>query len=434
MRRTLLAIAMMAGLTAGACDDSTEGGDTIVQLDSGLDGLGDLGVDTAVPDTALDVPVTPDATADASDTPRSTKDVPARQDTATDVPATPDVTTDQGPTPDAAVDTTPTPDTAVDVTPTDVAVDTTPQPDVAVDTTPQPDVAVDTTPPPDTTVDVPPTPDTTVDVPPTPDTTVDVPPTPDAGTDTSVDEGPPPLGIPYLSHVTGLELLADDKEFHCDANADGKINADDGNINDLLGTLASFGVDANAEIAATVSEGTLILLLDLLGFDGMPTSTAVLDLLIGADIETQPDPTCGVGGKLEAACDWVTSDSSYDELGMPLVSVPVSAVGDGKLVAGPAKISFTIPLTDGLDLDLQIQNGRVLGDISGAFDVTNGRICGQVPKQSIKDALNASCAGPNAPSFCSFIGALDFILTCQQCSVVIAFESVEALSISPPAL
>jgi hypothetical protein len=393
MRRVLLAMVLTASLTAVACDDSTTtGGDVTspdVQSDSvtGGDAAADSVADTAGPDSTGN----PDAASDGVTLPDTATDSTPTPDAATDTPATPDALPDavaDAPTPDA------TPDTVADV--------------------PTPDA----------------TPDTVADVP-TPDAT------PDAVADTTTDTGPDvivPPGPGYYSHVTAVELLENAADYACDGNNDGKIDAKDGDINGLIGTLASFGVDANAELTATVEEGSLVLLLELLGFDGTATSNATLDLLIGADMDEQPDPTCGIGGKLEASCDWVASDSSYDEFGVPKVTVSGTKAGNGKLTAGPANIGFAVPITDGLVLDLDIQNGTIKGDMSGKFSVTNGRICGSVPKQSIKDGLTAACEGPDAPSFCSAIGLLDLILTCTQCSVVIAFESSEALSVSPPLL
>jgi hypothetical protein len=395
LRRVLLAMALSVSLTTVACDDSTTTGGDAGLADVTTDSTtgGDAAADSSVPDTsAPDSTVEPDAVPDGANPP----------DAVADTTVTPDATT-----PDAEAD------AVADGTVSDTVI----VPDVVPDAT-EPDAVADTTP------------DATE-----PDAVADT--TPDTAADTTEDTGPDvivPPGEGYYSHVVAVELIENAAEFGCDGNNDGKVDAADGDINGLIGTLASFGVDANAELAATVSEGSLILLLELLGFNGTATANATLDLLIGDDIEVQPDPSCGVGSKLESKCDWVASDSSYDEFGVPKVTVSGAAAGNGKLSAGPANIGFAVPITDGLVLDLDIQNGTIKGDMSGKFAVTNGRICGSVPKQSIKDGLNAACEGPGAPSFCSAVGFLDLILTCDQCSVVIAFESVEALSVSPPML
>ncbi len=391
MRRVLLAMVLTASLTAVGCDDSTSTGGDVTSPDVTTDSVtgGDAGPDGAGEDASG----------------------------LTDSAVTPDATSDTDPLPDATADTTPPLDGFVDVIP-DAMTDAPMPGDVVADASVG-DTLVDTG------ADVL-LPDTGADVF-VPDTGADT--TPDTGSDVIV-----PPGSGYYSHVTLVELLENAADYACDANNDGKVDGKDGDINGLLGTLASFGVDSNAELAKTVEKGSLVLLLELLGFDGTATSSATLDLLIGDDMDVQPDPTCGVGAKLEAPCDWVASDSSYDEFGVPKVSVSGTVVGNGKLKAGPASIGFAIPITDGLVLDLDIQNGTIKGDMSGEFAMTNGRICGSVPKQSIKDGLTAACAEPDPPSFCSAIGLLDLILTCTQCSVVIAFESSEALSVSPPLL
>lgn len=401
MRRVLLAMVLTASVTAVACDDSTSTGGDVTSPDVTTDSVtaGDVTPDGVGPDSAT----LPDGS--------------GLLDTASDT------TADGAPLPDATIDTTPTPDVVEDVVPLDAIHDAdvdAPFSDATISDVPVIPDAVTDAPMPDATPDT--APDTA------PDVVADT--TPDTSPDVVV---PPAAG--YYSHVIAVELPEKAADYACDGNNDGKIDAADGDINGLLGTLAGFGVDANAELTKTVEKGSLVLLLKILGFDGTATTNAKLELLIGDDMEVQPDPTCGVGANLEASCDWVASDSSYDASGVPKVSVSGAKVGSGKLSAGPASIGFAVPITDGLVLDLDIQNGTIKGDMTGKFDITNGRICGSVPKQSIKDGLTAACAEPDPPSFCDFIGVLDFVLTCEpNCSVVIAFESAEALSVSPPLL
>ncbi len=251
----------------------------------------------------------------------------------------------------------------------------------------------------------------------TPDTS-----TPDTSTpDTSQDIAA--CNITFADEVTRVNVASlpgTMADYQCDSNDDGTIDDADGELNGLLGSLSSF-VDVNAELGASVEDGSLILLAEFAGYAGADATGVTTNLLIGSDISEQPDPTCGVGaGNLDAVCDWDVDPSSYENCA-PVVTVPGCTVSGGELDCGPANFQFSLPL-GGLSLTLDITDGRFKGGLATGAVMTDGRLCGSVPKSAITDAVDAACAVDPPPEFCSFAGAIGLILNCGSddiCTIVL---------------
>lgn len=229
----------------------------------------------------------------------------------------------------------------------------------------------------------------------------------------------------WAVHATSV-LLADQADWICDSNNNRSIDADDGSLNTiLLSNLISGVLDVNGELSDAVADGTLISLMELTDYTG-EDGDVTAKLYVGEDIDSQPDPTCGMAENLEQVCDWHIDPDSFDENCEPLVSVAANVTG-GVLTAGPADFTFTFLLSD-LAFDLSLNSSRILGTIEGN-NLTNGQLCGMVTKQVISDAIDTACNVAQPPALCASAALLPQVLTCDPCGVVLALEGIEASSI-----
>ncbi len=272
--------------------------------------------------------------------------------------------------------------------------------------------------------------------------TTDDPTTDTTGTDTTggtETTGGPVCDLPteysdYSTHFYTLQLVVDPGNYGCDSNGDNTIDKQDGLLNDALVGPASLlklaGQDVNATFAESVEDGSLIFLAEIAGYTGETTKDATINMYIGAPIEEQPDPACGIFEKALDSCEWLIGVSSFDDSCTPLISIPNASITDGALSAGPYPFVFTFDL-GGLPLPLTVDQGKFVGDIDGKFDLTNGRICGVVPQEAIVAAMNAACPGtPDDPALCSFKDLLPLAITCKECSVVLEADGVENTSLA----
>ncbi len=228
-----------------------------------------------------------------------------------------------------------------------------------------------------------------------------------------------------------LALPAQVADFDCDANGDGAVTEDDGNVNALLETAAALGFDANQELATQIAEGKLVLLLELDGYSGGDSSGFDTNLLVGLALTKQPDPTCNdhppAGG-----CQWVVDPDSYPappNACRPYASLADSAVQAGQLSAGPSSLAIPISL-GGAEIDLALTNARLQGAIAGMFSLSQGRLCGQVPKGALIAALDEACTDPEPPDVCASKDLIAAVLTCDPCSVVFEVAAVPVLGMT----
>ena len=238
----------------------------------------------------------------------------------------------------------------------------------------------------------------------------------------------------YGSHVYSIAIVEDPGGYGCDSNGDGKVDKDDGLLNDALVGPASLlklaGQDINGTFAASVEDGSLIFLAELAGYDGTDTEDATVSMYVGSDIEGQPDPECGIFENADANCDWYIGESSFDDNCETLVSVPGASVKGGELSAGPSPFTFTFDIA-GVALPLEVQQGKILGTISGKFDIADGRICGVVPQEALIGALDAACPGtPEDPELCQYKDLVPLAITCKECSVVLELDAAEVKSLA----
>ena len=209
------------------------------------------------------------------------------------------------------------------------------------------------------------------------------------------------------AHVTSMQYASpnDPVGLDCDSNGDGTLDAKDVSLNKAYGALT------NGTLAKAIQEYKVIYLLEL---DPFPAKNTTATLLLGSTMATQPEPTCHDIGDPATLCPWSVDPASFGSDCKPLATWSVAEVIDGKLDTTPQDIFFN---EGAQGLGLPVKGARLRGDVSGAMTLTNGRLCGTVSKQSIKDACAASpqCA-PLAP-------LITGLFTCDPCGVVLTLEA-----------
>ena len=182
---------------------------------------------------------------------------------------------------------------------------------------------------------------------------------------------------------------------------------DDG-LGPLLGTLAGFGVDGNAELdKLTSDEGPTALLFDF----GNVTSMA----------DQGPFPVAGYFGVLEGTPPALAvSTASFDADGQPWFLLQNGSLSDGQVAAGPS--SAFLPLGsayDGLPLTFPLEHARLTATLQSATDAgvdfTGGVLSGLLFKADLDHMLYAArvyCAtSPDAPpDMCGYIQMADMPL------------------------
>jgi len=138
----------------------------------------------------------------------------------------------------------------------------------------------------------------------------------------------------------------------------------------------------------------------------------------------------------EKGCDWLIDPISFDtessaEECAAKVNLTGASITDGKLSVGPTDFNFSFPLGD-LSLDLVISQGRFMGDVAGAFDLSDARLCGAIDKEVLTQALNKACEVPTegTEQLCGLKGIVLSLLTCDPCTIVLGMDGVEAKSMT----
>ena len=86
------------------------------------------------------------------------------------------------------------------------------------------------------------------------------------------------------SHVTSMWLPGEAQNFDCDSNDDGKVDASDGDLNNLIGMAAGIApdFDINATLAENIAEGDLIFLPAIKDYTGGDATDLEMVFYIGA--------------------------------------------------------------------------------------------------------------------------------------------------------
>lgn len=149
----------------------------------------------------------------------------------------------------------------------------------------------------------------------------------------------------------------------------------DNQLASLKPTLNGFidgGLDATIEGA--LSDGDLILLMELTGAESTDDSDVTLSLFLGQT--TDGAPPMLEGGSIAAGQTFNLDPASVNPDGSAVVSVPASTVA-GSLAAGPIDIPLAFPLDETTTLTLNIRSASVSADIQ-AGALANGIIGGEL--------------------------------------------------------
>ena len=178
-----------------------------------------------------------------------------------------------------------------------------------------------------------------------------------------------------------------------DVDGDPDTCAPDGDCEDglnnqlsgLLGQLEQF-VDADAEIADALLEGSIVLLVEFV--DVMVDGTEfTMNMYIGEVVDME----CDFQG---AKCDYYVKPDSLDDFTCePVIAFENTTITDGKLMAGgPGNIfKVTIPVSEDLILDVTANMAQILADVTGegdAMKLENGLIGGAVRKDKLMEAVD----------------------------------------------
>ena len=170
------------------------------------------------------------------------------------------------------------------------------------------------------------------------------------------------------------------------APADNCTDGLNNQLSGLLGQLEQF-VDADAEIANALAEGSIILLAEMV--DMMTDGTEfTMNMYIG---ELPLESTCL---HQEAKCDYLVNPDSYDlSTCLPLIKFDNTIIDDGELLAGGPENDFTIsiPIQEGLVLAVTANMAQIMATVQGEGDamvMVNGLIGGAVRKDKLMEAID----------------------------------------------
>ncbi len=268
------------------------------------------------------------------------------------------------------------------------------------------------------------------------------------GADNGACNSPPVFGE-NRTRIVSITIPSAEADYKCDANGDGAQDKKDGNLNGVLAnpSLASL-FDVNALLAQNIAEGDIALLADLNGtwmnmYLGSKIDPAgpCFDIATTPENYTKIDDVTATTWDGTSKCDYGIDPTSFAADGCPVIAIANSAIAGGKVQAGPADFNFSLPLGE-LTLDVAIKAGQVQGEATGAFRMTNGRLCGQIPYPALQAAFDNVCTKDPTQQLCSFKPiALSLIkASCvgnsdadKLCSIVVGLETAEAGTLTPDA-
>ena len=167
------------------------------------------------------------------------------------------------------------------------------------------------------------------------------------------------LAVASLAEATGADGKPAD---HCcfDQNSDGVTDNRLGEIVSTLQGLPQITRKINEVIAANVADGTITVLLELVGLSNLTSVSGVtLNAFYGSDADG--DATNNATG---ASAFYVDADSFTAGTAEPRVHFTDVTVTNGNLFAGPSVFRLEIPLANGLAVSADIRNARVEGKIA----------------------------------------------------------------------
>ncbi len=158
-------------------------------------------------------------------------------------------------------------------------------------------------------------------------------------------------------------------------------------LSGLLGQLAQF-VDADAEIAKALDEGTIVLLAEMkdMKTDG---TEFTMNMYIGDPVADKA--TCDYQA---AVCDYTVKLDSLDPVTCaPIITFDNATITAGALKAGgpDAIFSVTIPIQEGISLTVTANMAQIVGTVAGegeAMTLADGIVGGAVRKDKLMEAVD----------------------------------------------
>lgn len=159
-----------------------------------------------------------------------------------------------------------------------------------------------------------------------------------------------------------------------------------GGIDNSLGPIASVG---NPEIQKGLDKGSILVLFEHRGFrtDGKPYT---LTVYAGRKLDPS-NPDCNVQTQV---CKYLVDEASFDSDCNPLVALDNAKIVGGRLTAGGKGyvFPFELPLFGDVTLTITLYFARIEADVvvsGNQVTFIKGILGGAVPKQQLKDAINA---------------------------------------------
>lgn len=207
-----------------------------------------------------------------------------------------------------------------------------------------------------------------------------------------------------VSYLTKLAIasLGDDSagppaddccfDFSGDSDPDNRM----GEIVKLTDGLPQIKTKLNDIIAANIADGTLTVLVELVGADDFgAASNATLNVFYGSDTDSDQANNVAGQGTFTASLSSFASGTAT-----PATTFGGVIVTNGNLFAGPSTFHMSLPLSPSLVVAADIERTRIEGKVaagaSGGFTVSGGafgaKLGGIIPEQSLFDAFNGFAA------------------------------------------
>ncbi len=209
---------------------------------------------------------------------------------------------------------------------------------------------------------------------------------------------------------------------------DGRTGIDN-QLSTLKPTLASFVGDLDMSISDALADGSVILLMELMGADSTDDPDVTLNLYLG-EVPGGGAPMLA-DGKIAPGQTFDINPASLDDSGNPIVSVPGSTVA-GRITAGPLDLPLTLAIDATTSVTLNIRKATIEATITDGA-LTNGIIGGELSIDEI--VMLAGQLGGGSIGEDTIRGTLGNVAdlnpdgdgVCQSVSVGLTFGSVSAM-------
>jgi len=176
----------------------------------------------------------------------------------------------------------------------------------------------------------------------------------------------------------------------------------DNKLGNLLATLES-QFNVNELIGEAIVDGSISIVFEQTDLAGHTDDDAFgMNGFICESESTYEDKAAGNGVFLAEASSFVPGTAA------PLIAFGAASIAGGLLSAGPSLFVLSLPLLEGVDLNLTIHDTRIeatatAGSNGSGLDLSDGKLGGVIPLGELYSALNAfgdsqcSCLGLDGP-------------------------------------